>query len=129
MGHSRGGGASLHYVLTEGDVQAVVLNSAPYTPEFIERASQLSVPVLILHGTADSPDDGGSALTDVTMARRFESALRGSGKNLDVKYYEGGKHNSLFGSPAQRKDELQRMSHFLREVLGRGNDRRTGRDR
>lgn len=32
------------------------------------------VPILILHGAADSPADGGSIVTNVQMARDFEAA-------------------------------------------------------
>ncbi len=118
MGHSRGGGASLDYALSGGDVQSLVLNSAPYTPEFIERAGYLGIPVLMLHGTADSPAEGGSAMTDVNLAKRFETALRTAGKTVEAKYYESGKHNNLFADPDQRRDELQRIDAFLSQKLG-----------
>jgi alpha-beta hydrolase superfamily lysophospholipase len=117
LGHSRGGGASIDYALSGGDVQSLVLNSAPYPPEFIERAAYLQVPVLILHGTADSPAEGGSAMTDVSLAKRFETALRIAGKTVETKYYESGKHNSLFADPEQRRAQLQRIDAFLNEQL------------
>ncbi|HET8547421.1 MAG TPA: hypothetical protein VFL57_05440, partial [Bryobacteraceae bacterium] len=60
LGHSRGAGASLHYVLSGADVQWLVLNSVH--SRLHVRATQLSVPVLILHGTDDRPADGGSAV-------------------------------------------------------------------
>jgi dienelactone hydrolase len=117
MGHSRGGGASLDYALSGGDVQSLVLNSAPYTPEFIDGAGHLRVPVLMLHGNADSPAEGGSAMTDVALAKKFETALRTAGKTIEAKYYESGKHNSIFVDPGQRRDELQRIDAFLRQRL------------
>lgn len=95
------------------------LNSAPYTPEFIERAAYLRVPVLMLHGTSDSPAEGGSAMTDVSLAKRFETALRTAGKTVEVRYYQSGKHNSVFADPDQRRDELQRIDAFLREKFGK----------
>ena len=113
FGHSRGGGAVLNYVLGEGDVQAAVLNSAGYPPELTDRAAHLRVPILMLHGTLDNPSDGGSAMTDVRMARAFEAGLRRAGRPVDAVYYEGG-HNSIFTSAAQRDNEVQRIAAFLR---------------
>ena len=67
----------------------------------------------MLHGTADSPDDGGSAATNIQMARDFEAALRMAGKPVEAVYYEGGRHNSIFTSSTQRHDEIQQMLAFL----------------
>ena len=116
LGHSRGGGAALHYVLAGGGVQAVVLNSAGYPPYLANRVPQLAVPVLMLHGCADSPADGGSPLTDVQMARDFEASLRAEKKEVTAVYYEGG-HNALFTSPAQHDDEVRQIAAFLRRYL------------
>jgi len=77
VGHSRGGGAALHYVLGAGRVQAVVMDSAGYPSELVGRASEMKAPILMLHGVGDSPADGGSALTHIQMARGFEAALVG----------------------------------------------------
>ncbi len=60
LGHSRGGGATLNYILRKADVRAAVLNSARYPSELRGLASELKVPLLMLHGTADSPADGGN---------------------------------------------------------------------
>jgi len=114
-GHSRGGGPILSYVLGVGNVQAVVLNSAGYPATL---SPQLKAPVLILHGTADSPADGGVAVTNVQMARDFEAKLRSAGKPVEAVYYEGGRHNDIFSSPTQYRDEVQRMLTFLRRHLG-----------
>jgi dienelactone hydrolase len=121
FGHSRGAGAALDYVLTHpgNNVQAIVLNSAGYPPEFIKQAPEVGTPVLILHGTADNPADGGSAVTDIGMARQFEAALRNAGKKVEVKYYEGGRHNAIFTDQAQFEDAVQRTSAFLRKVFSR----------
>jgi alpha-beta hydrolase superfamily lysophospholipase len=118
FGHSRGGGAALDYILTHpGEVQAAILNSTGYPSEVLKRASEISVPILILHGTADGdPADGGSALTNVEMARRFEEALRRASKNVEAKYYEGGRHNGLFSVSSQHQDAVQRMAAFLRRT-------------
>jgi carboxymethylenebutenolidase len=116
FGHSRGGGAALQYVRGGAAVQAVVLNSTGYPPELSDRASEIRVPVLILHGTADSPSEGGSAFTDVRMARRFEAALRAAGKTVEATYYQGN-HNSIFSSASQYDAEVQRIVEFLRRHL------------
>jgi dienelactone hydrolase len=117
FGHSRGGGATLNYILRSGAVRAAVLNSAGYPGELAQRASEVKVPMLMLHGTADSPADGGSTFTNVQMARDFEAALRRAGKQVDTTYYEGGGHNGLFSSSTQYDDAVQRMVAFLRRQL------------
>jgi len=118
FGHSRGGGAVLNYILLgTGTIRAAVLNSAGYPGELAKRAPEIKVAILMLHGTADSPADGGSAFTDVQMARDFEAALRRAGKPVEAKYYEGGGHNGLFASATQYDDEVQRMTAFLRQYL------------
>ena len=110
FGHSRGGGPILNYVLRAGNAQAAVLNSAGY-PDSL--STQVTAPILILHGTADSPADGGVAVTNVQMARDFEAKLRSAGKPVEATYYEGGRHNDIFSSPTQYRDEVQRMLAFL----------------
>ena len=89
FGHSRGGGAALYYLLEKGNVQAVVLNSGGYPPQLAEVVSQVKAPILMLHGTADGPEDGGSAVTNIKMAREFEAKLRDAGKPVETAYYEG----------------------------------------
>jgi dienelactone hydrolase len=113
FGHSRGGGAALNYALEKGSVQAVVLNSSRYPGQPDGVASRMKAPILMLHGTADSPDDGGSSATDIEMARDFEAALLRAGKQVEAVYYEGGRHNSIFTSATQCDDEIQRISAFL----------------
>ncbi len=110
FGHSRGGGLILNYVLRAGNAQAAVLNSAGY-PDSL--STQVTAPILILHGTADSPADGGVAVTNVQMARDFEAKLRSAGKPVEATYYEGGRHNDIFSSSTQYRDEVQRMLAFL----------------
>ena len=119
FGDSRGGGAALNYVLSGATVQAVVLNSAGYPPELAARAREVRVPILMLHGEGDSPDDGGSAMTDVQMARAFEAALRQAGRQVETKYYAEGEHNGIFTSAAQHDDEVERIAAFLRAHLAR----------
>lgn len=118
FGHSRGGGAALDYVLLHtGAVNAVVLNSAGYPPEVTARAAEVDVPILLMHGTADTPAGGGSPFTNVTMARAFEAALRNAGKGVEAVYYEGGGHETIFTVRTQYEDALQRMTTFLRPCV------------
>jgi carboxymethylenebutenolidase len=119
FGHSRGGGAVFNYVLNSGDnVQAAVLENTGYPTELAERASQVKPPLLMLHGTAPSTDEGGSALSDVRMARNFEAALQRVGKRVDAVYYEGGGHNSFFSNSPQHDDEVKRILEFFLRHLG-----------
>jgi dienelactone hydrolase len=118
FGHSRGGGAVLNYVLRAGDVQAAVINSGGYPSRLADLTAQVRAPILILHGEADSPADGGSAFTKVEMAREFEAALRRSGKSVEAVYYETGGHNSIFTSATQHDDEVRRMVAFFQHHLG-----------
>ena len=117
FGHSRGGGAALNYSLNGGNVQAVALNSTGYPRHLTDHAAQVEVPILMLHGTADHPDDGGSAATNIQMARDFEMALQGAEKRVETVYYEGGQHNSIFTSSTHRRDEVQHLLAFFRRHL------------
>ena len=118
FGHSRGAGAALNYALRRADrVQAVVLNSGGYPDEIIARAPEVKAPMLILHGAADGPADGGSPVTDVQMAHRFEAALRRAGRPVEARYYDGAGHNGIFTSASQFDDEVKRIVAFLRHHL------------
>ncbi len=113
FGHSRGGGAALNYILRVGHVQAAVLNSAGYPSQLADLSSRVKAPILMLHGTADSPADGGAAVTNVQLARDFEARLRAAGKLVEAMYYEGGRHNGIFSNSTQYRDEVERMLAFL----------------
>jgi dienelactone hydrolase len=115
FGHSRGAGAATSYAMQASDLRALILDSGGYPPEYTARAAEIQAAVLMLHGAADSPADGGVAVTGVQMAHDFEAALRRAGKSVEAKYYETGGHNSLFSDPAQRRDEVRRILGFLRE--------------
>src|SRR5262245_17967549 len=115
FGHSRGGAPILNYILRTGNVQAAILNSAGYPADL---SPDVKAPILILHGTADSPADGGVAVTHIQMARDFEAKLRAAGKPVEAVYYEGGRHNDIFTSSTQYRDEVQKMLTFLRHHLG-----------
>ena len=118
VGHSRGGGEALQYLLAIGNVQAIILHDAGHGYRPVTRAAEFNVPILILHGTADGPAGGGSANTDVALARDFEVALRRNQKPVEAHYYEGSGHNTFFTDPTQYDDELKRMIEFLRRHLG-----------
>jgi len=117
FGHSRGGGAALNYILKRSGIYAVALNSAGYPPEITAAAARIQAPVLILHGTADGPLDGGSAMTSVVMARDFEAAIRRAGKPLHTHYYDGAGHSGIFSSEIQRADSIQRIVQFLEQPV------------
>jgi dienelactone hydrolase len=121
FGHSRGAGAALDYVLTyPGKVQGIILNSCGYPPEVTKRAAaKVKVPILMLHGTADSPADGGSAYTSIAMAREFDAALRATNNPIDVNYYNGSGHNGIFTDSTQIADTVQRIVNFVRNRVGK----------
>jgi dienelactone hydrolase len=119
FGQSRGAGAVLNALLGGADVQAVVLNSCGYPQAVVDRAAQVPRPVLILHGVADGPANGGGEVTSVARARLFEAALREAGRTVDARYYERGDHTSLFRDPAQRDDTVERIASFLRREMPR----------
>ena len=115
FGHSRGGGAALDYALSyPGKMQAIILNSAGYPPDVIQWSSKLDVPILIIHGTADDPAEGGSAFTNIAVAKQFEATLKAAKKDVEVKYYEGSGHNALFSNSAQFNDTIHQILQFLR---------------
>jgi dienelactone hydrolase len=117
FGHSRGAGAATAYAMQSNGVRAIILNSGGYPPEVTGRAAEIQSAILMLHGVADDPADGGSAMTGVQMARDFEAALRRAGKSVEATYYETGGHNSLFTDPAQHRDEVRRILAFLRQRM------------
>jgi dienelactone hydrolase len=123
FGHSRGGGIVRSYVMSSRKVRAAVLHSTGYTSELSGRASEVSTPILILHGTADSPADGGTPVTAVQNARDFEAALRRLRKPVESQYYEGGTHNSIFTNSVQFDKEVSRATVFYLRHLGRETDR------
>ena len=119
VGHSRGAGATQQYILAGGDIQAAVFHSCGYAQTPWNRAADFRVPLLILHGTADGPPDGGGPNTRVELARRFEAALRAANRPVETAYCEGCGHGTFFTDAAQRDVELKRMIEFLRRHLGR----------
>ena len=117
FGHSRGAAPIVSYILRAADVKAAVLNSAGYPASL---SAEVKAPLLILHGTADSPADGGVEVTNIQRARDFEAKLRAAAKPVEAVYYEGGRHNDIFTNPAQYRDEVQQILTFLRRHLDDG---------
>jgi dipeptidyl aminopeptidase/acylaminoacyl peptidase len=115
FGHSRGSAPIISYIVRAGDVRAAILNYSAGYPAGL--STEVKAPILILHGTADSPADGGVAVTNIQMARDFEAKLRAAGKPVEAVYYEGGRHNDIFTSATQYRDEVQKMVTFLRRHL------------
>lgn len=115
VGHSRGAGATQQFLLSGGNVQAAVLHSSGYALRPWTRAAEFNLPILIMHGTADSFGEN----TRIGLAREFEMALRASKKPVETFYCQGCGHNTFFTSPTQRDDELNRMIEFLGRHLGR----------
>ena len=60
------------------------------------------------------PSDGGSAFTRIERAQLFEQAVRAVGTPVEVFYYEAGRHNGIFESEGQYRDEVRRMAVFVR---------------
>jgi dienelactone hydrolase len=118
VGHSRGGSATLSYLVRVGDVQAAVLEAAGYPNQPALPAARVSAPILILHGTVDGPTGGGAPGTAVQLARDFEAALRAAGKPVEAVYYDGGRHNDIFDVSRQYRDEVKRMLEFFLRHLG-----------
>jgi dienelactone hydrolase len=114
VGHSRGAGVMQQYLLAGGNVQAAVLHSSGYALRPWNRAAEFNVPMLIMHGTADSFGPN----SRFGLAREFEMALRANKKPVETAYCEGCGHNTFFTNSAQRADELKRMIEFLRRNLG-----------
>jgi len=115
VGHSRGAGAAQQYLMAGGNVQAAILHSSGYGLRPWNRAAAFNVPILIMHGTADSFGEN----TRFALARQFEMSLRTNNRSVETAYCEGCDHNTFFTKPGQRDDELKKMIEFLRRHLGR----------
>jgi hypothetical protein len=71
----------------------------------------------MIHGTENNPDEGGSPLSNIEMARQFETALRTARKDIQVKYFEGSGHNALFSNSAQFDETVKLVVTFLQKKL------------
>lgn len=99
-------------------VQAALLHSASHGYRPVTASRRLSVPMRILHGTADGRADGGDVNTQAALARDFEPALRQHQKPVEAHYYEGGGPNTFFTNSTQPDEEQKTMIAFLRGQLG-----------
>jgi dienelactone hydrolase len=117
FGHSRGGGAVLNYILRNNVVSAAVLSSSRYPTSLLHLCPALQAPILMLHGTDDRSEDGGTEFTHVDMARAFERALHSTSRPFEAVYYEGGRHNDIFARKGRYADELSRITAFLTQHL------------
>jgi len=115
FGHSRGGGAALHYSQHADNVAGIILDSAGYPEGPDAVAAGVRIPVLLLHGTADGPATGGSEFTAPSRARAFESALRRHGRAVAAHYYEGAGHNGIFTDRVQHADAAARIATFAKQ--------------
>ena len=109
----------LNYVLRRRGIQAAILSSARYPTILLHLCPELNTPILMLHGTDDRPDDGGTEFTNVEMARTFERALRSAAKQVDAVYYRDGRHNDIFAQESRYENELSRMRSFLTQYLAK----------
>lgn len=111
FGHSRGGGAALDFAIANPQrLSALILNSTGYPDGVITRAATLSLPVLLLHGEADHPADGGSAMSAVARARNFEQSLKQGGVAIESKFYAGG-HSAIFTDAGLYRDVVRRRRY------------------
>jgi len=115
FGQSRGADAALSTVSSGTPVQALVLIGAGYAgrpsgaPSLMDTASILASPLLILHGTADT-------VVPVDAARAYEQAVRGLGKPVEARYFDGAVHQMLFRPETQARVR-EAMITFLRARL------------
>jgi dienelactone hydrolase len=114
FGHSRGGGAVLNYVTRTGGIQAAILSSSRYPRSLRPLCRGISTPLLMLHGTDDRLEDGGTEFTTIEMARAFERELHSHAKAVEAVYYPGGRHNDIFADQHRYADEVSHMRAFLK---------------
>jgi dienelactone hydrolase len=105
-GMSSGGAATLEVVASRSDVGAAVVDSdARDGPE----PAKIKAPVLILAGTDDS-------YVGFAGPKSYVEALQTAGKQVEWKYYEGGRH-TLILDPANKDDAIKRIIDFLSRHL------------
>lgn len=112
MGHSRGAVAAMYHALNRGQACGIVLNSGAYPPDAVQRAANIGVPVLILHGDGDDATQGGSPMTAPQRARDFVRSLEQAHRRVDATFYANGNHNTLFLDPQQHRAELAEIVRF-----------------
>lgn len=115
-GMSRGGHAALWAAATGAGVRALVLDAPahrpainPMPPSTLEIVGKVSVPILMLHGTADK-------VIPVEQSREYERAARALGKTIEVVYFDGVGH-TVSVLPESQAEARKRAIAFLRENL------------
>jgi hypothetical protein len=85
----------------------------------IDRAPAVNAPLLPLHGTAEGPADGtgGNEVTAFDNAPKFESGVRKESKPVQVNYFDGAHHNSLFTDAKQYDETVRFVAALLRRRL------------
>lgn len=117
FGHSRGASAALWYAAVVGDARAIVLNSGGYSDALATAAQTVTVPLLMLHGTADSQRGGGGPNSTIQRAQALEAQVLASGGDISATYYPGADHIDFWRIPAQRADSFARIVAFYNERL------------
>lgn len=113
FGQSRGAVAALFYAQSSRRPAGLILNSSAYPPELFPHAGSPVSPLFVIHGARDAPDDGGSAMTSITRAEAFVTAMKGQKRSVQYKRFELGGHSSLFTSASQRRETLRLAIRFL----------------
>lgn len=110
VGNSRGSiVALLTDALSTQSIQAIVaIGGAP--PGGPVLASQITAPVLLLQGEADS-------VVPVVNAQSLEAGLIALGRTVESRYYPEHGHGILFDTPLHA-DAVTRTTTFLRQHLG-----------
>jgi dienelactone hydrolase len=104
FGISASGPLVLQYAVTKTDVGAVVVDSPAGCV-----ARKVTVPVLILGGTAD--------FMLIDAERSCEQTLRNLGTTVESHFYEGGTHGVTYFDPVH-VDARQRTTDFFKRYLG-----------
>ena len=116
FGFSRGGHAALWAASTGAGVKAVVVDApahrppiTPAPPATVTVVSQLSVPLLILHGMADTD-------VPVEQSQEYELVARALGKSVSAVYFDEVGHGTTF-DPKSAPEARRRAIAFFRETL------------
>ncbi len=123
IGVSRGANEALLAASADG-VRAIVADSGNYNTQLsfdtapISLVKDLSVPVLILYGTADQ-------IVPFQEAKDYETALRAQGKSFEIHGYEGGSH-VVTVNIGTSVDALRRAATFFDKYLTSSASSRPG---
>ncbi|MGE3855610.1 MAG: dienelactone hydrolase family protein, partial [Dehalococcoidia bacterium] len=110
VGNSRGSIVALLGAAVGGNVVQAVVGIGGAPPGGPTLAANMTTPVLLLQGGADS-------VVPVIFGQALEQALIALGRTVESHTYEGAGHGILFGTPTY-DDAVQRTVTFLRKHLG-----------